>query len=467
MPDPVLDDPRLIGCVSHWYQDIGGVPAPRPCLPGDMRADVCIIGAGYTGLWAAWYLALARPDWRIVIVEANFAGFGASGRNGGWLTGGFAWSHDRYVRAGADRAQVRAMVQAMGGTVDEVIAVAEMEGIDADIRRTDELMVATNPAQMVRLQAEVAHRRTWGEGRIDAIDAAALRSRIDLPGALGAMVVGGVARVQPAKLVRGLAQSVERRGVLIAEGTRARVIRPGVVETDCGTVTARVILRATEGFTADLPGLRRDWLPLNSAQIVTDPLPPETWTKIGWEGHEILGDFANAYCYCQRTRDGRIAVGARGVPYRFGSATDTGGAPDPETIRRLTAILRRHFPAAQHAGIAHAWCGVLGVPRDWCATVGFDPSTGIGWAGGYVGVGVSTSNLAGRTLADLATGTDTTLTRLPWVNHRVRKWEPEPLRWLGVRGMYALLNAADRREARPGMSRPSRLATLGNWLTGR
>lgn len=461
-----LDTPRIIGGVSHWYADIGEVPLSRPGLPGDTRADVCIIGAGYTGLWAAWYLSLARPDWRIVILEAAFAGFGASGRNGGWLTGGFAWSHERYLHRGGE-AGVRAMVKAMGGTVDEVIAVAEAMGIDADIRRTDEVMVATNPAQMVRLQAEVAHRRAWGEDRVTSIDASALLDRIDIPGALGAMVVGGVARIQPAKLVRGLAAAVEDRGVLIAEGTRATAIRPGAVETACGTVTARIILRATEGFTADLPGLRRDWLPLNSAQIVTDPLPPSTWDRIGWQGHEILGDFANAYCYCQRTRDGRIAVGARGVPYRYGSATDTGGAPDRETIRRLAAILRRHFPAARDTGIAHAWCGVLGVPRDWCATVGFDPATGIGWAGGYVGVGVSTSNLAGRTLADLATGTDSTLTRLPWVNHRVRKWEPEPLRWLGVRGMYALLNAADRREARPGATGPSRLATIGNWLTGR
>ena len=153
------------------------------------------------------------------------------------------------------------------------------------------------------------------------------------------------------------------------------------------------------------------------------------------------------------------------MPYRYGSATDRDGTPDPATIRRLTAILHRLFPAAADAPIDHAWCGVLGVPRDWCASVGFDPATGIGWAGGYVGVGVSTSNLAGRTLADLATGADTPLVRLPWVNRRPRRWEREPLRWLGVHGMYALLAAADRVEARGGG--PSRLATIGNWLTGR
>jgi glycine/D-amino acid oxidase-like deaminating enzyme len=452
------------GEVSFWYADIG-LPAPRQPLAGDRSADVCIIGAGYTGLWTAWYLKAAQPDLKILVVESKFAGFGASGRNGGWLTGGFAWNHARYLSQGSE-AGVRAMVAAMNGTVDEVIAVCEAQGIDADIRRTDELMVATGPAQMARLQAEVAHRRHWGEEtRVHAIGPE-VQARVAIPGALGAMVVAGVARIQPAKLVQGLAAACERAGVQIVEGTTATSITKGQVITDHGTVTAPLILRATEGFTALLPGHRRDWLPLNSAQIVTEPLPADIWAKIGWEGHEIIGDFANAYCYCQRTREGRIAVGARGIPYKFASGIDQDGAPDPETIRRLTAILHRHFPAARAAKIDHAWCGVLAVPRDWCAAVGFDRATGIGFAGGYVGVGVSTSNLAGRTLADLALGRDTPLTHLPWVNHRVRQWEPEPLRWMGVTGMYALLNAADRAEAN-GASRPSRLAGLASRMMGR
>ncbi|MFM2388869.1 MAG: hypothetical protein RLZZ437_424 [Pseudomonadota bacterium] len=452
------------GDVSFWYADIG-LPTPRAPLPGDTTTDVCIIGAGYTGLWTAWYLKQARPDLNILIVEKHFAGFGASGRNGGWLTGGFAWNHDRYLAWGGE-AGVRAMVSAMNGTVDEVIRVAEAQGIDADILRTDELMVATTPAQMLRMQAEVATRRHWGEkARVHAIGPE-VQDRVRIPGVLGAMVVQGVARVQPAKLVQGLARVVAGNSVRIAEGTTVTGIAKGLVTTDHGTIRAPIILRCTEGFTATLPGEARTWLPLNSAQIVTEPLPDDIWSKIGWQGHEILGDFANAYCYCQRTREGRIAVGARGVPYKFGSRIDASGEPDPETIRRLTAILHRHFPAARGARIDHAWCGVLGVPRDWAATVSFDPATGLGAAGGYVGVGVSTSNLAGRTLADLALGHDSDLTRLPWVNRPVRKWEPEPLRWLGVTGMYALLNAADRAEAK-GATRPSRLASLASRLMGR
>lgn len=455
-----------IGEVSFWYAETGLPRDRRPSLQGEAEADVAIVGAGYTGLWTAWYLKQARPDLRVTILEKEFAGYGASGRNGGWLSGGFAWNHDRYARDRGAEA-VRAMVEMMKGTVDEVIRVARAERIEADIHPTDELMVATNPAQMARLEAEVAHRRSWGEeDRVLAISGAEARARVAIPGTLGAMMVRGVARVQPAKLVRGLAAAVVRKGVTIHENSAVIAIAPGLVTTAAGRLRAPIILRATEGYTAGLPGSRREWLPLNSAQIVTPPLPPEVWESIGWQGAEILGDFANAYCYCQRTADGRITVGGRGVPYRYGSQTDRDGAPDAATISRLSAVLQRHFPAAAPFGIDHAWCGVIGVPRDWCATVGLDRATGIGWAGGYVGVGVSTSNLAGRTLADLALGRETDLTVLPWVNRRPRNWEPEPLRWMGVHGMYGLLRMADRREERLGIP-TSRLARLGNWLTGR
>jgi glycine/D-amino acid oxidase-like deaminating enzyme len=280
------------------------------------------------------------------------------------------------------------------------------------------------------------------------------------------MVVSGMARVQPAKLVRGLALAVERMGVRIAESTEVLSYEAGQIHTPQAILRAPIILRCTEGFTASLPGHKREWLPLNSAQIATVPLPPEAWAKIGWDGHELIGDMNNAYCYCQRTREGRITVGARGVPYKFGSKMDKNGEPDAETIRRLTEILHQHFPEAANYPIDHAWCGVIGVPRDWCATVGLDPKTGLGWAGGYVGVGVSTSNLAGRTLADLALGRDSKITKLPWVNRHVRQWEPEPFRWFGVHLMYKLLRIADKREAALGIP-PSKFAKFGNWLTGR
>ncbi|HWJ11459.1 MAG TPA: FAD-binding oxidoreductase, partial [Nocardioides sp.] len=233
-----------------------------------------------------------------------------------------------------------------------------------------------------------------------------------------------------------------------------------------GTVRASYVIRATEGFTPDLRGEHRTWLPMNSSLVVTAPLPPEAWAAIGWEGRETLGDLAHAYMYAQRTADDRIALGGRGVPYRFGSRVDTDGATQTRTIAGLTDLVRRFFPAAAGVPIEHAWSGVLGVPRDWSATVGLDPATGLGWAGGYVGTGVTATNLAGRTLADLVLGRATDRTRLPWVGHRARRWEVEPLRWIAVQALYGAYRAADRAEAR-GRASTSPLARIADRVAGR
>ena len=454
------------GDISFWYADLGGIPAPRPPLPGDIEVDVAIVGAGYTGLWTAYYLKKARPSLRIVLIEREFAGFGASGRNGGWLSGGFGWSREKYLKT-STRQGVTAMQQAMAGCVDEVIRVATEEGIDADIRRVDNLTVATNPAQLERVREECETTRSWDADpeRIELLDAETTRARIKIKNVMGGLVIHGQARVQPAKLVQGLAAAVERLAVSIYEKTTVTAIAKGVVTTDRGTVRAETIIRATEGFTAGIPGEERTWLALNSAQIVTEPLSEELWRQIGWEGHELLGNAAHAYCYAQRTREGRITMGGRGVPYRYGSRTDVNGQTQQATIDQLHAILTTLLPQTAGCRIDHAWCGVLGVPRDWCTTVGLDPATRIGWAGGYVGLGVSSSNLSGRTLADLVLGQETELTRLPWVNRKVRPWEPEPFRWLGVHSMYQLYRIADQREA-AGLGHTSRLAALADSITG-
>ena len=228
---------------------------------------------------------------------------------------------------------------------------------------------------------------------------------------------------------------------------------------------ARSVLRCTEGYTAALPGLRRALLPMNSHMVVTEPLATRPGRRSAGTACETLGDEAHAYMYAQRTADGRIALGGRGVPYRFASATDHLGTTDQSTVAALTRVLRRMFPAAASAGIAHAWCGVLGVPRDWCASVTYQPASGMGWAGGYTGTGSPPPTSPGRTLADLVTGEKSPLTTLPWVGHRSRTWEPEPARWAGVHGLYALYRLADRLEsAAPATARATRGSRLGEAL---
>lgn len=456
------------GEVSFWHRELGGPPVQRPALPGDREADIAIIGAGYTGLWSAYYLKRADPSLRIVVLEREFAGFGASGRNGGWLSGEFGWSRERYA-ADHGRDAVMRLQRAMWDTVGEVIAVAEREGIDADIMRGGALRYAANPAELARLHDNIVYERSWGIGGNDlaVLSAAEVRSAIDLPRALGGDWSPHAARIQPAKLARGLAEVVQRMGVEIFEGTEVTRIKAGIVRTRRGVVRAPVILRATEGFTAGLRGHRRDWLPMNSAMIATEPLPARLWESIGWRNGQVVGDTANAYLYMQRTADDRIAIGGRGIPYRYRSRTDHDGATQERTIELLQQALWRALPQVIGIPLAHAWCGVLGVPRDWCTTVDFDRATGIGFAGGYVGIGVATSNLAGRTLADLVLRQDSPLVTLPHVGHRVRRWEPEPLRWLGVHGMYWMYRAADAHDRESDSPRSSRWASVANAISGR
>ncbi|MFC5907303.1 NAD(P)/FAD-dependent oxidoreductase [Streptacidiphilus monticola] len=458
------------GGVSFWYDELG-LPAATPPLGGPLTVDVAVVGGGYTGLWTAYYLKRARPSLRIAVLEQRFCGYGASGRNGGWLYNGFAGRGVFARRYGKPRAV--ALQRAMTAAVDEVLRVCAAEGIDADAHRGGVLEVARTPAQLARLDAYLTDEHAYGVTDVERLDAAASRARIDVAGTLGGVWNPHGARIQPAKLVRGLADAVRALGVEVFEQTAVTEIHPASsgsrarAVTPHGTVSAEYVLRCTEGFTANLRGEKRSWLPMNSSLIVTEPLGKEFWDSVGWEGRETLGDMAHAYMYAQRTADDRIALGGRGVPYRFGSRTDNDGGTHQRTIEQLHEILTRFFPALRPGvRIEHAWSGVLGVPRDWCSTVTLDRASGLGWAGGYVGSGVTTTNLAGRTLRDLVLGEDTELTALPWVGHRVRKWEPEPLRWLGVQAMYAAYHAADRAES-AGRGTTSPIARVADVVSGR
>jgi glycine/D-amino acid oxidase-like deaminating enzyme len=438
------------GGVSFWWQQVG-LPSPTDRLTGDAACDVAIVGGGLTGLWTAYYLHEADPTLDIRVLEAEFAGFGASGRNGGWLSSELAGSARTYAAvAGEDG--VRRLRAALRATVDEVIGVAAREGIEADIVRSGVLTVARSEAQRQRLAGELTAEQ--------------VAERVRVAGAVAGHFDPDCARVQPARLVAGVARVVRERDVRIHEGTRATAVTPGAVVTDRGTVRAPVVLRCLEGFTAGLAGHRRDWLPMNSAIVVTEPLERSQWDEIGWSGAELLGDEAHAYCYAQRTADGRIAMGGRGVPYRFGSRTDIDGRTQQRTVESLRSTVTSLFPSLVGVRLDHAWCGVLGVPRDWSASVSYDAATGLGHAGGYVGSGLTATNLAGRTLRDLVLGRDTDLTALPWTDHRVRRWEPEPLRWAGVHALYGLYRTADRRED-AGLDRTSRIARVAHRVAGR
>lgn len=450
--------------LSLWWDQLGDVVA-RPPLPGETHADVAIVGAGYTGLWTAYYLAQADPRLRIVVLEAEVAGYGASGRNGGWCSALFPASLDRVARE-SSRTQALALQHAMHATVCEVARVVAAERIDADLHLGGTVTLARSREQLRRATAAIDHWQGWGFGPQDyrLLPAANARAMVGATDVLGATFTPHCARIQPAKLARGLAAAVERLGVTIHEQTRVTRIAPGNVETPHGRVRAPFVVRATEGYTSQLPGSRRRLLPLHSLMIATEPLPPEIWAQLGMSDRPTFTDGRHLIVYGQRTADDRLAFGGRGAPYHYGSRIAPGHERDARTHAALWQALVELFPAVAPFRITHRWGGALGVPRDWYATCGLDRATGIAWSAGYVGDGVGTSNLGGRTLADLILGRDTELTALPWVNRRQRQWEPEPARWLAINAGLAVMSSADTVEDRTG--KPARRAALLGRLLG-
>ena len=450
--------------LSFWHDTVPGSLEPRDPLQGDRDADVAIAGAGFTGLWTAYYIKKARPELRVVVCEREIAGFGASGRNGGWCSALFPASLSKLDRMGGRDAAI-AMYRAMQQTVDEVGAAAAAEGIDCHWAKGGTVQLARSAVQLERARAEIAEAREFGFGPedLDLLDRDAATAIAAADGVLGGVYTPHCAAIHPSRLARGLAEAVRRHGVALHESTPVTRIEPGALVTAAGTVRARHVIRATEGYTPQLPGEHRTVMPVYSLMIATEPLPDAVWEHIGLAARPTFGDLRHMIIYGQRTADGRFAFGGRGAPYHLGSSIRPAYDRVPAVHAALRRTLAELFPVLADFKVTHAWGGPLGIPRDWCASVGLDPATGLGWAGGYVGDGVATTNLSGRTLADLVLGQDTPLTRLPWVGHRSPRWETEPLRWLGANAGLQLMSFADRQESRTG--RPSRAADLfGRFL---
>lgn len=447
--------------LSLWWDTLPSqmqLPLGSP-LSGDTSADIAIVGAGYTGLWTAYYLIRQDPSLRIVLIEAEEAGFGASGRNGGWASALFPVSLEALARASSRDEAIR-MKHQMITSVDEIGRVADLEGWDVQWAKGGSVIAARTPLQWEAAQEEVATARRWGFGadHLQLLGPAEAQARLGATDTLGATYTPDCAALHPARLVRQLARSVVESGVRIHEHTRALAIEPGVVRTEHGDVRAEVIVRATEGYTRTLEGQTRTLAPVYSMMLATEPLSEAVWDEIGLQQRETFADGRHLVIYGQRTADDRIAFGGRGAPYAFGSKISAEQDRDPNVHAALWEVLTDMFPGVGTAAVTHTWGGPLGIPRDWWASCGFDRATGLAWSGGYVGDGVTTSNLGGRTLADLITGRATELTTLPWVGHQSRLWEPEPFRWLGANLGLRVMTSADDSEARTG--RRSRAAAL-------
>ena len=453
--------------VSGWLDGVPEALDPRDPLPGDRRVDVAIAGGGLTGLWTAYCLAKADPRLSIVVCERDIVGYGASGRNGGFQSAGMAGEARVFSRYGGMDAVRRAERAFMDG-IDWVGSVVAEEGIECGWHKGGALRIATSPTQAARVEAGVAGRRARGftESDVWEISLDELQRRVRFHGAVSATYTPHCARIDPARLVRGLARVCERLGVVIHEQTPVTAVERGRLVCAQGTVQADVVIRATESFTRDLPGGRRRYLRLYSHMLQTEVLPPEVWDELGWANCEPIADQRYHFFYAQRTMDDRIAIGGRGTSYYAGDRIRDENDVNEAIMARVEQALRFHFPAARDAAIEHRWGGSFAAPRDWSMSVIYDPRTGMGHAGGFAGHGLTGTSIAGRTLADLVLGRASDLLALPWVGHEGRKWEPEPLRLVAANAISSILLSADAAEERTG--RPARrVALVRRFMPGR
>lgn len=449
---------------SLWLDQLSPQPQ-RPTLNGSLEADVIVVGGGFTGLWTAYYLKQLNPSLSVVVVERHHVGFGASGRNGGWVVAEFACGLDKYAAMSSHDEALR-LVRELHASVDEIGRVVRAEGIECGFHKGGTIRFARNAAQLERQRQEVAHEHAAGFTNDDfrLLSPDQTRSIAAADGVLGGLFFAHTAAVDPGRLVTGLAAACEDAGVTIVERTTVESVGDHVVHTDRGDLRARHIVQATEAYTRDLDGERRRLLPVYSRMIATEPLTAEQWAEVGLADRPTFADDRYMVIYGQRTEDGRLAFGGRGIPYLWGSGIDPESEVRADSHARVDAALFELFPQLRGIGITHRWGGVLAIPRDWTPFVHHDPDRGFLAAGGYVGEGVATANLAGRTMAELITDADTQRVGLPWIKALPRRWEPEPLRWIGVRSSYRLMAAADRIEER---GKTSRLGiTLANLLRG-
>lgn len=441
----------LVAALSYWHDSLedGDDLVPRPALPGDRDADVAIVGAGFTGLWTAHSLLRADPTLRVVVLERETAGFGASGRNGGWCVGDYGGPVAAVEKAHGP-GSIEAMAREMHRAVDEVGAVVEAAGIDCGFHKGGAIMFGTNDGQIGRLRKHHAELTRYGLGEDDWrwLDAEAAGAVVHAHDIRGGLFTPHAATVHPARLARGLAVEVERLGGVIHEGTRVAAIDGHDVHTVHGTVRADVVVRATEGYTASIEGHGRELVPLGNHVIATEPIDDATWAEIGLPDRELFELNLVLLGYGHRTTDGRIVWGGLGAPTWWNGRVPPSPMVDQRAADRLRRSLVELFPALEGIAVTHHWGGVMGVPRDLLPGVGYDRATGFAWGGGYTGQGVAAANAAGRVLADLIVGVDSDITRLPWVGHRSRRWEPEPVRFLGIRSVTALAGLTDRVDRR-------------------
>jgi glycine/D-amino acid oxidase-like deaminating enzyme len=433
---------------SGWLAELERA-AWRPRLEGTVEADVAVVGGGLSGLWTALGVLARRPNWSVVVVEAERVGWGASGRNGGWVSALFPVP---LARVAADHSIEAARVLRRR-LVDNLAEIEGLLGADAaqvGFRREGSVVAARSAGQWRGLVAEVRTFRELGlVAPPELLDAAGVRAHLDIPGTIGGTFEEACASVQPARLVELLAGRVEAAGGLVLERSPVHPGASGMLLGVGGRVRAGQVVWATESYLTREPPWHRVLAPVASQIIQTAPLPEATLMRLGRPRVGLtFADARRLVVYGQLREDRRVVFGGRGAPYRFGSALEGTETVGPGRRRVLLETLEELLGARGELEVEASWAGTIGIARDWYPRVLHDPRQRTTILGGYAGDGVALSRVAGDLAASYATGAavDPVLAVVlgrPW-----RSWEHEPLRWLGINVGLLLTRAGDRLEHR-------------------
>ena len=451
---------------SWWLREAlanEGDATPAPALAGKATADVAIIGGGYTGMWAAWFLTERAPGARVVLLEQDICGGGPSGRNGGFIHGWWEqlpYLADRY----GDEAGL-AIAREADEVVDGIGAWCERHAVDAWYVKGGYLAVNAFPDRAHDWDRTVGRLRALGVGdQLIPLDEAAVQDRCASPAFRDGLLMPSAASIQPARLARGLRRVLLERGVVIHEGTRVMAIdgaKPLTIRTDGGAVTADQAILAVNAWAAGWPGFRSRVLAWASYMVITEPIP-DRLEALGWTGGELLSDSRFTISYFRTTHDGRIAfgagVGAAGLDGRIGRTF----THDRRAVGRVAANLRHLLPMLADVRLEDAWGGPIDITGHRFPEIGSTRGGRVHFAHGFAGNGAGPSRLAGRILAALASGGDDPIAQLPLVGRRQPLLPPEPIRFVGARLVREALIRED--DALDAGRRPSALIRLAARL---
>lgn len=440
----------MYGSAIYWHQ---GVPhAPRPALTGSATADVVVIGGGFTGLWTAYHLIEADPSLRIVVLEGEEIGFGASGRNGGFamtlLDMSLAHLHRNY---GTDAA--RLAHDAVAESVAMIGRTVADEGIDCEWKHGGLMSVATNAGQMHRLRADLDAAVAMGLGGFDELTAAQARAEVDSPTYVGAVTEEHCAVLHPAKLAHGLAEAISRRGVEVHETSHVTAVAEGGskmrVTTPDGTITADQVVLATNAWARNLPWFSSKVVALYTYILLTEPLTEKQWASVGWASHQGIEDKRNFVHYYRRTLDGRILWGGRDGVIHAQLPRRPGIRPVYDRSRivsqRLAETFRATFPQLAAVRFTHHWGGPVGITAQFLPHVGSLEGGRVHYGHGYNGHGVAPTHAVGRVLAERILGHSTDLQQLCFVDPKEPAFPPDPLLWASAELTRRSLLRQDRR----------------------